>query len=123
MVEIDRLTESAMKQEFPELWNLLNATFHADWRDDFASARDALDDSLSGYTTAGRGLIHQEVSGVLAAAPTGAELAHLFEVSGADLWVDSEFEMTDQAFAHLLWTLTDGASKPADHGNRTARSG
>lgn len=111
-----------MKQELPELWNLLNATFHADWRDDFASARDALDDGLSGYTPAGRSLIHREVSGVLAAAPTGAELAHLFEVSGADLWVDSEFGMTGQEFAQLLWTLTDRTSKPADHGNRSGRS-
>lgn len=106
IVKIDEITSREMRQELPELWNLLNATYHADWRDDFGSARAALTDSLGGYPLEGLRMIHSEVSQVIDLAPTDAQLMRFFEVAGADLWVESELHMSGHQFLRLLADLS-----------------
>ncbi|MGU3408905.1 contact-dependent growth inhibition system immunity protein [Microbacterium sp. M1A1_1b] len=108
VMKMDHMTERAVKQELPELWNLLNATFHADWRDDFESADSALAEALIGYSPPDLSRVHHEVSGLLAGHHTDEHFSRFFDVSGADLWVESELGISGRAFAELLHTLTSG---------------
>lgn len=105
-MDFANLTSADVKQGAPALWNLLNAVFHADWRDDFGSAREALEEDLSQYGDPDRQLVHDEAAELLANNVTDAEVAHFLELSGADLWIGSELQMSGRDFARLIFDLT-----------------
>lgn len=60
--EASRITNAEVKRGAPALRNLLNAVFHTDWRDDFDSAREALEADLSRYGDSDRQLVHEEAA-------------------------------------------------------------
>lgn len=106
-MDLRRLTSADVKSGAPALWNLLNAVFHADWRDDFDSAREALEADLSQYGDPDRQLVHGEVAELLANDVTDSQVERFFEVSGADLWIQSELHMNGREFARLIFDLTE----------------
>ncbi len=105
-----RLTSAEVKRGAPALWNLLNAVFHADWRDDFDSARKALEADLSRYGSPDKQLVHEEAGELLANDLTDSQAEHFLELSGADLWIESELHMSGRAFARLIFDLTEDAA-------------
>lgn len=105
-----KLTSAEAKRGAPALWTLLNAVFHADWRDDFDSARKALEADLSRYRNPDRQLLHEEAAELLANDVTDSQAEHFLELSGADLWIESELHMSGRAFARLIFDLTEDAA-------------
>lgn len=105
-MELAKLTGARMKREAPALWNLLNAVYHVDWRDDFDSAKTALEADLAQYGNPDRYLVHEEVARLLASDLTDAQIEQFLELSGADLWIESELRMSGRTFVRLLFDLT-----------------
>lgn len=104
------LTNADVKRGAPALWTLLNAVFHADWRDDFDSAREALEADLSRYGDPDRQFAHEEAAELIADDVTDSQAEHFLELSGADLWIESELHMSGRAFARLIFDLTEDAA-------------
>ncbi len=101
------LTSAVVERGAPALWNLLNAVFHADWRDDFDSAREALEADLSRYGNPDRQLVHEDAAELFANDVTDSQVEHFLEFSAADLWIESELHMSGRGFARLIFDLTE----------------
>lgn len=105
-MDLTNVTEADVERDAPGRWNLLNAVFHADWRDDFEDARAALDDDLLQYTGRSKERVHDEVAGLLATGVTDTQIQDFFEASGADLWIGSEMGMSAREFARHIFDTT-----------------
>lgn len=105
-MDLTNVTEADVERDAPGLWNLLNAVFHADWRDDFDDARAALDDDLLRYTGRSKEQVHDEVAGLLVTGVTDTQIQDFFEASGADLWVVPEMGMSARQFAQRIFDMT-----------------
>ena len=95
-----------IKREASALRSLLNAVYHADWRDDFGSAREALENDLRQYGDPDKQLVHEEAAALIADGVTNSQVEQFLESSGADLWIQSELPGNARAFARLIFDLT-----------------